>query len=392
MKILFVINNLYVHGNGLCASARRTIAELKKQGEDVRVLAGPNKLAAEPQPDFPLKEYKFPFFQGIIESNGLSYAESDEKVIEEAVRWADVVHLEEMFVLQWKVVKVAKRLGKPLTATYHLHPENIAYNIHPLLGYWKGFNRTLLRAWKKYVYDDCRFIQCPTLNVQDRLHRYHFKAETETISNGVIPDACIRPVTPPEDYLDPGRPLDVIYIGRLSLEKDQPTLLEAMRYSKYAKRIRLHFAGNGPKAAYYKKLADKLVKDGVVKYAPEFCFLNRDELRQLAAKADLCIHCATVEVEGLSIMEALQQAATPIIAVGRLSGTAQFALDRHCKFPERNPEALANRIDYWLARPEERWEMGFRHAKAMEAYDISKSVKALRAALAKATQGQAEEQ
>ena len=392
MKILFVINNLYINGNGLCASARRTIAELKKQGEDVRILAGPNKLAAEPQPEFPLKEFYFPFFQGIIEANGFSYAESDEKVFEEAIRWADVVHLEENLVLEWKVIKVAKRLGKPITATYHLHPENVTYNIHPMFGRMAGFNNWVLRFLKKHIYDDCRFIQCPTMNVQDRLRRFHFKAETEVISNGVIPDACIRPLTPPENYLDPERPLDVVYIGRLALEKDQSTLIEAMRYSKYAKRIRLHFAGNGPRAKYYKKEAHKLVEDGVVKYEPEFCFLNRDELRQLAAKSDLCIHCATIEVEGLSIMEALQQAATPIIAVGRLSGTAQFALDRHCKFPEKNPEALANRIDYWLSRPQERWEMGFRHAKAMEAYDIAKSVQALRAALAKAAQGQADEQ
>lgn len=392
MKILFVINNLYVHGNGLCASARRTLAELEKQGEEVRVLSGPNKQASGPQPDFPLKEFRFPIFQPIIEANGYSYSESDEKVIEAAVRWADVVHLEEMFVLQWKVIKVAKRLGKPLTATYHLHPENIAYNISPLLGKWAGLNRMLLRAWKKHIYDDCRFIQCPTMNVQDRLRRYHVKAVTETISNGVIPDACIRPLTPPENYLDPERPLEVIYIGRLSLEKDQPTLLEAMRYSKYAKRIRLHFAGNGPKAAKYKKMADKLVKDGVVKYAPEFCFLNRNELRELAANADLCVHCATVEVEGLSIMEALQQASTPVIAVGHLSGTAQFALDRRCKFPEGNPEALANRIDYWLDHPKERWEMGMRHAKSMEQYDIAKSVTALRHALAEAVETKKREQ
>ena len=383
MKILFVINNLYINGNGLCASTRRTIAELKKLGEDVRVLSGPNPDPSGPQPDFPLKKFVFPFFQGIIEANGFCYASSDEKVLEEAVRWADVVHLTEMFVLQWKVIKVAKRLGKPLTATYHLHPENITYNMNPYLGYWGGLNRTLLRLWVKHIYNHCNFIQCPTMNVQDRLRRYHVIPETEVISNGVIPDACTRPVTPPDNYLDPDRPLDLLYIGRLSAEKDQATLLEAIRYSKYAQRIRLHFAGNGPRAKYYKKLARKLVQDGIVRYEPIFSFHTRDELRQLAATADLCIHCAFIEVEGLSIMEAMQQGGAPVIAVGRTTGTAQFALDHHCKFPAKNPEALANRIDYWLSHPKERWEMGLRHAKSMEQYDIDKSVKALRDALVK---------
>ena len=383
MKILFVINNLYVQGNGLSASARRTVAALKELGEDVRVLSGPNKNAAEPQPDFPLKEFVFPIFQPIIEANGFSYASSDDKVIEEAVRWADIVHLEEMFVVQWKVIKAAKRMGKPITASYHLHPENITNNIHPLIGKWTGLNRTLLRLWVKHIYNECRFIQCPTMNVQDRLRRYHVKPFTEVISNGVIPDACTRPATPPENYLDPGRPLEIIYIGRLSEEKDQYTLLEAMRFSQYAKRIRLHFAGNGPKAKRYRKIADKLVKEGILQYRPEFSFNTREELRELAAHADLCIHCAVIEVEGLSIMEAMQQAATPIISVGRYSGTSQFALDRRCRFPEKNPEALANRIDYWLSHPKERWEMGFRHAKEMEDYDIEKSARHLRDTMAK---------
>lgn len=47
------------------------------------------------------------------------------------------------------------------------------------------------------------------------------------------------------------------------------------------------------------------------------------------------------------------------------------------RFPERNPEALANRIDYWLANPEERWEMGHIYAKEIQKYDIRRSVAAL---------------
>ena len=40
MKILFVVNNFYAAGNGLSASARRTVRYLKEAGEDVRVLSG----------------------------------------------------------------------------------------------------------------------------------------------------------------------------------------------------------------------------------------------------------------------------------------------------------------------------------------------------------------
>ena len=383
MKILLVINNYYIPGNGISASARRTVAALKEIGEDVRILAGPNPNPDGPQPDFPLREYKFPIFQPIIESSGFSYAEADDARIEEAVAWADVIHLEEMFVLQWKAIKIAQKMGKPITATFHMFPENLIYSlgIGPLRKV-KWINRSLLSAWKKFIYNQCDFVQCPTETVLDRLRRYHFKPRLEVISNGIIPDACTRPAVPPQDYLDPDRPLEILYIGRLSHEKDQPTLMEAMRYSKYAGRIRLHFAGNGPQSARYKKKARKMYREGVFGYEPVFTFNTREELRQLAAKADLCPHCAPIEVEGLSIMEAMQQGACPIIAVSPYSGTSQFALDRRCKFPAQNPEALAQRIDYWLDHPMERWEMGLRHSKLMEQYDIRKSAVQFRDALA----------
>ena len=161
------------------------------------------------------------------------------------------------------------------------------------------------------------------------------------------------------------------------MEKDQPTLLEAMKYSKYAKRIQLYFAGRGPEADSIKQQAHKLYEDGIVAYDPIFQFHDREGLRKLAAKADLYIHCATVEVEGLSALEALQQAVVPVIAEGKLTATSQFALDEHSLFPTKDPEALAACIDYWLDHPEERHEMGWRYAQSTEEYDIHKSIQAL---------------
>ncbi len=376
MKILLVINNYYMKGNGMAASARRTAQYLKEAGHEVRVLSGPNKYEDQPQPEFCLKEFIFPLLQPIIAAQGFSYASSDPKIIEEAVRWADVVHLEEAFVLEIRTIKIAKKLGKPITATYHLHPENITNSLGPLR-HWKGLNRAILRCMRNWVFNYCSYVQCPTENVLDRLRRYHFKSQLALISNGVIADDCTRPQEMPEDYEDPNRPLRVVYIGRLSKEKDQSTLLDAMRFSSYAKRIQLIFAGNGPDAKRIKRKAHKLYEEGIVGYEPQFVFLDRNGLRRLVADADLCAHCATIEVEGLSIMEAMQQAAVPVIAVGPYSGTAQFALDRRSRFPERNPEALANRIDYWLANPEERWEMGHIYAKEIQKYDIRRSVAAL---------------
>ncbi len=376
MKILFVLNNLYTTGNGLAASARRTVKYLRAAGHEVRIVSGPNHQNPAEKPDYLLEDYKFPIVQPIIKSQGYGFSQSNLPLMEEAAKWADVVHIEEPFVIEDRMIKICERLGKPITATYHLHPENITNSLGPLV-HWKGLNRKILTSWRDLTFNHCDYVQCPTENVLDRLRRYHIQARCEVISNGLVPDACIRPETPPADYESPERPFHVVYIGRFSREKDQPTLLEAMKHSQYAKRIQLHFAGLGPTARKIKRMAHHLYKDGVLAYDPIFTFENRGGLRKLAASADLCIHCATIEVEGLSIMEAMQQGAVPVIAQGRYSGTSQFALDRRSIFPEQNPEALAQRIDYWLSHPKERWEMGWKYVRHMEEYDIRKSVEQL---------------
>ena len=376
MKILFVVNNYYATGNGVSASARRTVQYLKDAGHDVRVLSGPNLQADSPQPDYKLREYHFPVFQPLISSHGYSFAQSNLPLMEEAAKWADVVHLEEPFVIEERMLDICEKLDKPVTGSFHLYPEAITYSAGPLR-FLKTVNRGLLKFWRDHTFNRCYCVQCPTENVHDRLLRYHFRSKLEVFSNGLVPDKCIRPATPGADYQSDERPLLVACIGRLSLEKDQSTLLEAMQYSLFAKRIQLYFAGQGPSAAKLKKAAHKLFEDGVLAYDPIFAFHDRQGLRELAAKADLCIHCATIEVEGLSIMEAMQQGAVPIIAEGRYSGTSQFALDGRSIFPEKNPEALAKRIDYWLNEPAKRWEMGKRYAASMEKYDIQNYINSL---------------
>lgn len=372
MKILFVVNNYYASGNGLSASARRTVQYLREAGQEVRVLSGRNHEADEPQPDYVLADFHVPVFDGLVQSNGYKFAKTDFAVIRRAVRWADVVHLEEPFIIQVVTARIARYYKVPCTATYHLHPENLFCSIN--LGDWKFLNYSTLLTWRDFVFNLCSDIQCPTENVLERLQKFGFKARLHLISNGIIPDMSIRPK---EEEEDPNRPFLIVCIGRLSVEKDQPTLLEAMKYSKYADRIQLYFAGRGPEADAIKEKAHQLFEDGIVKYDPIFQFHDRDGLRKLAAKADLYIHCATVEVEGLSALEALQQAVVPVIAKGDLTATSQFALDEHSLFPTKDPEALAACIDYWLDHPVERQEMGWRYAESTEEYDIHKSIAAL---------------
>lgn len=368
MRVLFVCNNAFNPGNGLSVSARNTIRHLRERGIDARLMAVANPNPGGPQPDFPLRHFKFPVFEPVIRKNGFCYAKIDRDRIDEAIRWADVVHFEEAFPLEDVAMRMAKKLGKACVGTFHLFPHNVTAN----LGFRKNssLNGLLMKYWNAVVFNKCSDIQCPTQVAKDYLAGSGCTARLHVISNGVqIPDVPAAHIPPADDSI-----LDVLCVGRLSNEKSQGTLLEAMRYTKYADRIRITFAGNGPKEAKYKRLAQRLFDEGVLSILPIFEFYPQDELRQIARRAYLYIHCAWVEMEGLSCAEAVQEGAVPVIGQGSLIGTPQFALVPESLYPVGDSKALAERIDWWIEHRDEHDRMSVEYAKSMRRFDVEESI------------------
>ena len=371
MKVLLVCNNAFTPGNGLSASARTTLRELREHGVDARLMAVRNPDPAGPQPDFPLGHFKFPLFEPLIRANGFCCAKIERKVIAEAVDWADVVHFEEALFLENAVRRMAVAKGKACTATFHLYPHNITANLGMAK---KNFvNDVLIRWWKRVVYDHCSDIQCPTDEVARYLQEKGIHSRLHVISNGLRLPA--EPFHPQE--IVPEDPIDILCIGRLSREKSQETLLQAMRYSRYASRIRLHFAGNGTQGPRYKRLGKRLVGEGVLRYEPVFGFYSADQLRDLTRRCYLYVHCAWVEVEGLSCLEATREGLVPIIGEGPLIGTSGFSLCPESVYPAGDSRALAERIDWWIEHPDSRNRMSREYADAARGYDIDRSINAL---------------
>lgn len=409
LKLLFVINNLYTRGNGLSASARRTITLLRERGHDVRVLSSGTAEQAQAcnftTPEFTLPAMRFPLADAIISAQGYAFAKPKRKVIKQAVAWADVVHLEEPFGLQARTAHAAKRAGKPVLATYHIHPENITATIH-LDGVWP-LNVLLLASWRRRIYALAQVVQCPSDSVHQRLQRWGLGDKLVTISNGVgltpskpevsAKTECSEPSgrqvetkqTPGEAQPEGEQIYRLLVVGRFSREKDQATVLKAMRHSRYASQIQLVFAGRGPTEKSLRRAASRLVHDGVLKHAPSFDFFDAAGLDAQAEQADLYIHAAFIEVEGLSCLEVLRHGVVPVIAHSPLTATSQFALDAHSRFKARDPKALARAIDYWFSDNERRQTEAQKYLNIGAHYDINDCVSRLESVYRKLASGKA---
>jgi glycosyltransferase involved in cell wall biosynthesis len=99
-----------------------------------------------------------------------------------------------------------------------------------------------------------------------------------------------------------------------------------------------------------------------------------DELQKISSSADLFIHCAFIEVEGLSLMEAVQLGIVPIIAKAKLSATSMFAKSDESIYKAKNPSDLASKIDYWLSNKELRIKEAEKYKNMAKDYDIEKSI------------------
>ena len=369
MKILLVIDTYDTNNNGTSISAQRFAAVLREHGNEVRILT-----TGEPAPDkFVLKEFKVPLFNDLIHSHGFQFAQVDLDIIREAVAWADIVHCMMPFALETATKLIADQMHKPSTAAFHIQPENMTSSIG--LGKAEWLNDRFYYTFRFLLYQHFNHIHVPSQFMADELVKRGYKAKIHVISNGIDPDfiaAGQRKLSNSDGghtSRSDGSLITIVMVGRLSGEKRQDVIINAVPFSKYADRIQLVFAGKGPKYDEYVELGKQL------KNPPQFVFLSKPELIDLLLHTDLYVHASDMESEAISCIEAFATGLVPVIANSEDSATPQFALDGRSLFAPGRPKDLARAIDWWLDHPDEKAKMEREYAEAATKYDIDTSVR-----------------
>lgn len=360
MKILIVIDQFDSGNNGTTMSAIRFAKALEHHGNEVYVVS----TGKEAQNKYVVKELPLlPIVSHIVHSQGMRFALPDKKTLKEAIRGMDVVHFYLPFGLSVHGLKIAKELGVPYTAAFHMQPENITYTIG--LGKKEKINDIIYRFYRNKFYNQFKHIHCPSQFIAKELKRNGYTAKLHIISNGVDPEFVYKRKEKQGKLKDK---FVITMIGRYSNEKRQDVLIEGVAKSKYEKQIQLVLAGKGLKEKEYRELGKKLTN------APILKFFEKEELLELLAMTDLYVHSADAEIEAISCIEAFSTGCVPIISNSPKSATRQFALGENNLFEHGNSQKLAEKIDYWFEHPEERKNMEKQYSQYGKDFSIDKSI------------------
>ncbi len=359
MRILLVIDQFDNDNNGTTISARRFADTLRRHGNEIRVVC----TGEDREDKYAVREFRVPLFDGLIKSQGMRFARPNKTTLEEAIRWAEVVHFLMPFPLSIEGEKIAARLGVPHTAAFHVQPENITSSIG--LGNARGINKAIYQGFKSIFYNKFTHIHCPSRFIASQLEENGYTAELHVISNGIDSDFVYRKK---EKTPELQGKIVILMIGRLSAEKRQDVLIDAVNRCAYRDRIQLILAGQGPKLETLRKRAEKLPIPPIIQFFP------KAELLDVLAMSDLYVHAADVEIEAISCMEAFASGLVPIIANSPKSATPQFALDDRSLFTAGDSADLAEKIEYWLDNEDERRYMEGRYAEHGRAFDIDHCV------------------
>ncbi len=357
MVIAIVIDLIDNKTNGSVITALRFSEGLRARGHEVRMVA----IGADGPDDCNVKERYVPVLTEVSALNQIKFGKFDEKAIRKTFEGVDLVHFIFPFKLEKKCKKLADEMGIPTTAAFHVQPENISYNAH--LNWFKPFNSIVYAYMRQTFYKKFKRIHCPSSFIAGQLAQHGYKSELYVISNGYDPAFV------PAAGKNQNKKFEIVMTGRLAPEKNQQVLIKAIAQSAHKDDIHLTLLGNGPKKKHLTKLARKLGVDIT------FDFLPKDELIKKLQASDLYVHAATVEIEAIAALEAIACGLVPIIANSSVSATPQFALDDRSLFIDNNEFSLAEKIDYWYERGEERERMGKVYAESAKKYSLDISLK-----------------
>ncbi|GAA4193992.1 hypothetical protein GCM10022219_16570 [Microbacterium oryzae] len=276
----------------------------------------------------------------------------------------DVVHIQSHIVIGRGLARIARKRGIPVIATNHVMPENIL-----------DFTRlpdALNRVFVKLAWADARrtfqltaAVTTPTQKAAD------FLEKTIDVA-GVLPVSCGIDMSQYTPDLEPRTENRIVFVGRLTSEKQVDVILRAVAKLDPALDVHLELVGDGDQRPSLEKLADELaIRDRIT-----FHGHTTDEvLRGALTRASVFAIASIAELQSIATMEAMASG-LPIVAADAVAlPHLVHEGENGYLFAPGDVDGLAERLTTVLtASAEDRGRMQRASLRMVEAHDITRTL------------------
>lgn len=335
MRVLMVSDVYFPRINGVSTSIETFRSALPAQGVET-LLVAPRYAGEADEPG--IRRVPSRKVLGDPEDRLAHYGPLRESVLSAAAE-CDIIHIQTPFAAHYAGLHAARKLGKPVLATYHTLFEEYLQHYVPLLpaNWLRGLARRISRA----QCNELDALIVPSTAMADRLRGYGVTAPQQVLPTG-LPDAAFLPGDGVRFRDSQGIPADrpmALFVGRVAHEKNIGFLLEAARIARISRPdLLLVVAGEGPARRDLEQQAAHMGMQDNVRFLG---YLDRRrELLDAYAAANLFTFASRTETQGLVLLEAMAQGC-PVLALS-IMGTADIlGPGRGCRTGPDDPAGFA---------------------------------------------------
>ncbi|HEY0752876.1 MAG TPA: glycosyltransferase [Ktedonobacteraceae bacterium] len=278
----------------------------------------------------------------------------------------DVIHIHSPVVLGNVAQLLAGGLRKPVVATNHYVPMNMALGLSndPVFG--KSFSNVTY-SYLVHFCNRCEYVTSPTATALNLLYEHGLRAPARVISNGIdLTHFCPGPrdeTLRPRLHLPTDRPL-LLSVNRLSPEKRIDVLIEAI--GKMRVPVHLAISSTGPAEEELRAKVDELQLHDRVSFLG---FVSDLDLVALYRAADIFGIASEADLQSLTTMNALA-CGLPVVAA---NACALPELVHHAEngflFKPGNSDEMAGYLDRLATDAELRRKMSKRSLEIIADHD-----------------------